>query len=111
MCGKVKSCSRLYGIQVSVDFFMDIFIPPQFMPHPTNFDAEEGLYVWNFDGNELFIDLEEDIKFRVESLVFVDSEPVTNASADEAGGNKQACFRILGDIGEQGLGLTSWWSG
>jgi DNA-directed RNA polymerase III subunit RPC8 len=108
MTGKVKHCSPTLGIQVSLEFFTDIFIPPQFLPDGCVYDTEESVWVWKFDGNDLFMDVDEDIRFRVETLIFVDAEPVKEDGTEESV-ITEPCFKILADVGDQGLGLTSWW--
>jgi hypothetical protein len=45
-------------------------------------DANEGVWVWKFDGNDLFMDPDEPIRFRVENDVFLDVGPV-QASVDQ----------------------------
>lgn len=48
--GKIVK-STADGIQVSIGFFEDIFIPPYWMLRPSHYDATSGLWVWtpNYD--------------------------------------------------------------
>jgi len=38
--------------------------------------ASENVFVWKFEGNELFMDLEEDVRFRIVEESFVDANPL-----------------------------------
>jgi DNA-directed RNA polymerase III subunit RPC8 len=55
LVGKIKDGSAQQGIKVSMEFFDDIIIPPNFLMPGTVFDAEEGVWVWKYDGNDLYM--------------------------------------------------------
>jgi DNA-directed RNA polymerase III subunit RPC8 len=61
---------------VSVGFFDDLFVPAGCLPLGCTFDATERIWIWNYEGNSLYIDLEEYIRVRVLSEKFVDVPPV-----------------------------------
>ena len=71
LVGKIVSCDE-DGIRVGLGFFDDIFIPTGFMKQGTIFDSNERLWVWNYEGNQLFIDLEEPVRIRVVAEKFVE---------------------------------------
>jgi len=56
-------------------FFDDIFIPYGYLQENSEFNADEQVWVWMYDENEMFMDLEETIRFRVESEQFFDTSP------------------------------------
>ena len=49
---RCKGSSRYYFllIIVSLQFFDDIYIPPAYLMANTIFNREEGVWVWNYDG-------------------------------------------------------------
>lgn len=135
LVGRIRSCSE-EGISVSLTFFDDIFIPAHCLQPETTFNGSERLWVWNYDGNELFMDLDEPIRFRVLTQSFTESAPVqkealmaavankmnglgSGLTASSSGANELdvgevvptvAPYRIVATVAEDGLGLLSWWS-
>jgi len=118
--GKIKSCSP-EGVHVSMGFFDDILIPSDSLQHPANFDESEQLWVWQYeteDGkHDLFMDIGEEIRFRVVDEIFTDTNPVGPETASNApsevpveGEPKKAPYVILGTCSEPGLGLLTWWN-
>jgi DNA-directed RNA polymerase III subunit RPC8 len=120
-------------------FFDDVFIPHQSLQHPKRFDQEEQLWVWQYESegqtHDMFMDLEEEMRFRVVQETFVDTIPkdvqphsgeegrgegVGGAPGSSTGaaltattdtGPQQAPYTITGSMSESGLGLLSWWTG
>ena len=130
LIGKIRSCTE-EGLSISLTFFDDIFIPAHCLQPGTTFNAQERLWVWNYDGNELFMDLDEPVRFRVLSLSFSETAPVQKEALLAAVANKMQGigevgkqeqelagevvqgvppFKICGTVAEDGLGLLSWWS-
>ncbi|GAB0086893.1 DNA-directed RNA polymerase III subunit RPC8 [Sergentomyia squamirostris] len=122
--GKIRSCSR-EGVHITLGFFDDILIPPAVLQHPSRFEETEQAWVWEYpveDGgkHDLFMDIGENIKFRVTGEIFEEASPVgCKQSGDKSShsGNSLATadgsktpYRILGAINESGLGLLSWWA-
>jgi hypothetical protein len=64
---------------VTLGFFDDVFIPATAMPHPSRFDEKEQRWVWEVEAeegkNELAMDVDDDIRFRVVSETFTDTSP------------------------------------
>ncbi|KAJ1980218.1 DNA-directed RNA polymerase III complex subunit Rpc25 [Dimargaris xerosporica] len=124
LLGKVRSCSEL-GVHVSLGFFEDVLIPPLLLPDHSEFDAQEQAWVWKYEGNELFIDNGESIRFRVVEELFtqVAPEPPKRNPADvtpvvlplpkDKSEPKvpPSPYIITGSIQEDGLGPLTWWSG
>lgn len=112
LVGKIKSCSR-EGVTVSLGFFDDIIIPPEYLQQPSKFDDAEQVWVWEYvtpDGtHDLFMDINEPIRFRIADQSFVDTTPQSNSDSSI---NKETHtpYSLKGHISEPGLGLLSWWS-
>lgn len=104
MLGTIKECDPVKGVRISIHFFDDIYIPPAYLIKDSVFNYEEGVWVWNYSGQELFMDPGNWIRFRVEQSLFVD-KPI----ASENGPNKNAPFTIYASSATSGLGLVDWW--
>ncbi|CAD5124234.1 DgyrCDS12529 [Dimorphilus gyrociliatus] len=78
LVGKIKSCSK-ESVQVSVGCFDDIFIPPENLQENSKFDSREQVWIWQYEdggqAHDLFMDVGEQIRFRVISEKFVDLSP------------------------------------
>lgn len=116
--GRIRSCNY-EGVQVSMEFFDDITIPYEYLQQPSKFDEDEQLWVWEYTtddgGHDLFMDINEEIRFRVVDEMFTDLSP----AGPEMSGDKQnmdeteskrSPYTITGSISEPGLGLKTWWS-
>ena len=129
LIGKIRSCTE-EGLSVSLTFFDDIFIPAHCLQTGSTFNTEERLWVWNYDGNELFMDLDEKIRFRVLAESFAEVAPVQKEALLAAVANKLSGtsalteadqklaldsvstvppYKIIASVAEDGLGLLSWW--
>ncbi|PIA18307.1 hypothetical protein COEREDRAFT_6548 [Coemansia reversa NRRL 1564] len=110
LVGRVRSASPV-GIEVSMGFFDDISIPANQMPVGSEFDGSEGVWVWRYEGNELFMDLDEPIRFRVLDTVFLDVSPPRPVvgDADSVPASYPPPFSLIGTVVDDGLGLMSWW--
>lgn len=136
--GKIKACDAT-GILVSVDFFDHIFVPASELQYPSHFDRAEGLWVWRYQGHDLFMDLEEDIRVRITGVKFeqqkggpslTEEELAVMAPGSAAGtlapavveaaaakklvkkptiANFEPPMKVMASIKDDGLGLLSWW--
>jgi len=119
LIGKIKACTR-EGVQVSLGFFDDIFIPNEYLQQKSKFVEAEQLWVWEYitdDGtHELFMDINEEVRFRVIDEEFIDLTPEGPAPPPVDGETpislepKKAPYTISASISESGLGLLSWWT-
>uniref|UniRef100_A0A1B0C9D4 DNA-directed RNA polymerase III subunit RPC8 n=1 Tax=Lutzomyia longipalpis TaxID=7200 RepID=A0A1B0C9D4_LUTLO len=122
--GKIRSCSR-EGVHIILGFFDDILIPPAVLQHPSRFEETEQAWVWEYpleDGgkHDLFMDIGENIKFRVTGENFEEASPVGGQTAEKnnlpsmssssTGDVSKTPYKIFGAINESGLGLLSWWA-
>ncbi|KAI8376304.1 DNA-directed RNA polymerase III subunit RPC8-like protein [Radiomyces spectabilis] len=125
LTGKIKSCSPR-GVRVTMGFFDDIHIPGAALQAGSEFDPAEQVWVWNYDGEKLFMDIDEPIRFRVLREFFTDTTPTvlpasgsqqrrqsiadTSANSDlVANSTKIPPYSLTCTIQEDGLGLLSWW--
>jgi len=135
LVGRVRQCDTT-GMLVSVDFFDHIFIPFSKLQHPSHFDNKENLWVWCFEKtHNLFMDIGEEIRFRIDAIEYAKTEdeldpaiaeaavnaeeteekgdPSTNEAISLAGrsiGEFIPPMRVVASIQEDGLGLVSWWT-
>ncbi|XP_028409117.1 DNA-directed RNA polymerase III subunit RPC8-like [Dendronephthya gigantea] len=116
LVGRIKACSH-EGVTVSMEFFDDIIIPYEYLQQPSKFDEEEQLWVWEYETDEgthdLFMDINEEIRFRVIDENFTDLTPTgpEKASQDQPGNQEEKSpYCITATITEPGLGLFSWWA-
>ncbi len=123
LVGKVKSCSK-EGVYVTMKFFDDIFIPAANLMKPYKFDEREQLFMWLYDTgestHELFVDIDEDIRFKVKDDMFHDTTPsgppkkndslATNNASGVVRDEVKSPYSIIATIDEPGLGLFSWWN-
>ncbi|XP_067946040.1 DNA-directed RNA polymerase III subunit RPC8-like [Watersipora subatra] len=116
LLGKIKGCSK-EGVHVTLNFFDDILIPAESLQHPARFDEAEQLWVWEYVGedepHDLFMDIGEEIRFKVIDESFVDTSPTgpAPASADVEESEKLCPYSLTGSVSESGLGLLTWWAG
>lgn len=106
----VLSSSRK-GLQLSLTFFEDIFIPSFRLPRSSSFEEGEQVWYWNYqqeDGEsaKLYMDPGKVVKFRVVQNIFKDLDP--NAKVDDSKDEKS--YQIVGSMSQDGLGCVLWWT-
>lgn len=69
LVGRLKSCNR-EGLRVSLGFTDDIIIPEHALQDPSFYDEAEKLWLWKFEGNDMYMDIGEEIRLKVTSLRF-----------------------------------------
>ncbi|XP_019817437.2 DNA-directed RNA polymerase III subunit RPC8 isoform X1 [Bos indicus] len=92
LIGKIKGCSP-EGVHVSLGFFDDILIPPESLQQPAKFDEAEQVWVWEYETEEgahdLYMDIGEEVRFRVVDESFVDTSPTGPSSAEAASSSEE----------------------
>ena len=83
----ITSSTIQTGVAVTLGFFDDIVIPPEALQHPSRFDENEQVWVWEYpteegDHHDMYMDIGEEIRFRVTSETFVDTSPCTEPKAE-----------------------------
>lgn len=114
--GKVARCTK-EGVRVTMNFFDNILIPSSYLQQPCRFDEEENLWVWEYetaDGkHDMFMDIGEEIRFRVLRNTFQETKPADIAPSEEKKSEESTStppYIVTASISEPGLGLLSWWS-
>lgn len=117
LCGWVAECTA-EGIKVRMEFFDDIFIPKNYLFENSTFKPAEKAWVWQPDEEtELYIDVNEMIRFRVEEEVFVNIKPklsveaLSQADGTDDDGNTQRPppYALIASCQTDGMGCVSWW--
>ncbi|KAL3207958.1 hypothetical protein MRX96_039381 [Rhipicephalus microplus] len=95
--------------------FEDILVTPDGMQHPARFDEKEQLWVWLYESegkvNDLYMDLGEEIRFRVVGEVFVDTTPGGPETTELPDAEERHVpYSLTASISEPGLGLLKWWT-
>lgn len=54
------SCSK--GLRVDLGFFDDLLVPEYHFPAEYWFHSQDGLWVWKYEGNDMYLDLKEPIR-------------------------------------------------
>jgi len=119
LTGKIKQCTR-EGVYVSLGFFDDILIPQEYLQQKSKFVDAEQLWVWEYNTDEgthdLFMDINEEIRFRVIDEEFEDltpegpAPPRVDGEAPVTVETRKSPYTISASVSESGLGLLSWWS-
>lgn len=112
--GDLRSCDK-NGLKLSLGFFDDVIIPEHSLQDPSFFDDSEKLWVWKFDGNDMYMELNDPVRFRVRSVRFNQKPtPLQLQNGDDAllgtVAKPFAPMEVIGDINGDGLGMLSWWA-
>ena len=67
----VPALGHRRGLRMSLDFFDDIYISSDALPEPSFFEKAEGSeskgrWHWQYEGNRMDYDLDEQLRFRVQ---------------------------------------------
>ncbi|KAG9451765.1 hypothetical protein H6P81_004669 [Aristolochia fimbriata] len=72
LIGKVEKCDDK-GLQLTLGFFNDIYVPEHLLRKPCKYQKvskDEGVWIWDYEGDELTIEKNEEIRFRVYSVKY-----------------------------------------
>lgn len=111
LVGWVSSCTE-EGINVRTEFFDDIYIPKSLLFEKCEFVAGEkgeNAWIWKTSDYDLYIDINEKIRFRVEQEHFVEQHPRGPKQTEEELASCTAPYTIVGSCQIDGMGLVSWW--
>ncbi|KAL2114440.1 hypothetical protein VUR80DRAFT_7128 [Thermomyces stellatus] len=98
------------GIHLRTDFFDDIFVPLEELPEGAEYNHSEQLWIWNLEGDRLFYDNHEMVRFQVIDEEWHDQTPVGPQQNVEENPPK-APYKIKGSMAKEGLGVCLWWDG
>ncbi|WLF78018.1 DNA-directed RNA polymerase III complex subunit Rpc25 [Lodderomyces elongisporus] len=99
------------GIKVRLEFFDDIWIPAEYLFENCEFGEKEKAWIWKTDESELYLDINERIRFRVEQENFYNVKPKTSSEASglEEPKEKLPAYSITASCQAPGMGCVSWW--
>ncbi|KAI5953458.1 rpc25 [Candida jiufengensis] len=106
------------GIKIRLEFFDDIWIPENYLFENCEFRENEQAWVWKTESDELFIDVNEKIRFKVEKENFYNIKPKNSSEAmgkfsddddDKEKEPKLPAYSIIASCQVSGLGCVSWW--
>ena len=122
--GTVRKSTREDGIWISIGFFEDILVPPQFMPEGSEFDESLQLWVWKSEYGNAEISSQSPVRFRVNNVVFRQvtrpqhAPPVVTGDALRANSDEDAeedkekaqdkALLVMASIKDDGLGMVIW---
>jgi DNA-directed RNA polymerase subunit E'/Rpb7 len=76
---------------------------------PVCSNHSEQLWIWNFDGEGLFYDNHETVRFQVVDEEWHDQTPLGPPKGDEVVALPP--YKIKGSMAREGLGVCLWWDG
>ena len=110
LTGWVTECTAK-GIKVRMEFFDEIWIPKDFLFENCKYSELEQAWIYLLDENELFIDVNEKIRLRVEEENFYNVKPKLEDEQTEE--EKKATtlppYTITASCQDYGMGCVSWW--
>ena len=69
LIGRIKQSDHS-GLLVSLDFFDWLVVQPEHMQQPAVWDATEGLWLWRYEGHDLYMDIDQPIRVKVLSIEY-----------------------------------------
>ncbi|KMT15909.1 hypothetical protein BVRB_3g055960 [Beta vulgaris subsp. vulgaris] len=107
IAAKLKD-SNSKGLQLSLGFFDDVYVPFYALPVPSHSEPGDNpkqvKWVWRFNDEDYPIDEESEIRFRVTR---VDYPPIP--LEQEEGSKPFAPMLVTGSLDSDGLGPIAWW--
>ncbi|KJE97932.1 hypothetical protein CAOG_07999 [Capsaspora owczarzaki ATCC 30864] len=111
------------GIIVNIGtFFDDVFIPAENLQPGTIFNPDLQEFVWTFAEQELRMEADSRIRFRVvadrfsdltpvhtEAPRFVDNDIAVTRTVASAEDPYKRPYMVIGSASDSGLGLEAWW--
>ncbi|EMG47792.1 RPC25 DNA-directed RNA polymerase III subunit RPC8 [Candida maltosa Xu316] len=113
LTGWITECNAK-GIKVRTAFFDEIWIPKEFLFENCEYRESENVWVYLLEENELFLDVDEKIRFRVEEELFYNVKPKVDDQNDEETEEEKAKnvlppYSITASCQDYGMGCVEWW--
>lgn len=109
LSGWVTQCTA-EGIKIGMRFFDEIFVPKNYFFENCEFKPVEKAWVWKPDDEtELYIDVNERVRFRVEEEVFLSIKPRPTNQDNQEEDNKVPPYALIASCQTDGMGCVSWW--
>lgn len=97
-------------MKIRLDFFDDIFVPPNLMFPESFFNVQEQVWTWVNDGDEYFYDKNEWVRVRVEEEQWNDISPSPPSErGNESTTERKSPYSITASMSQSGLGPVEWW--
>ncbi|KAI1076758.1 RNA polymerase III subunit Rpc25-domain-containing protein [Whalleya microplaca] len=106
--GRISSADQ-DGIHIRTDFFEEIIVPYQELPDNTEFDHHEQLWTWIVEGERMYYDRNEMVRFAVSEESWNDQTPESTEQEDVDKAKKLSPYKIQGSMIKDGLGVCLWW--
>eukprot|EP01119_Soliformovum_irregulare_P019531 TRINITY_DN6203_c0_g1_i2.p2 TRINITY_DN6203_c0_g1~~TRINITY_DN6203_c0_g1_i2.p2 ORF type:complete len:193 (+),score=11.69 TRINITY_DN6203_c0_g1_i2:3-581(+) len=71
LLGRIKSCDD-YGIQVTLDFFSDVYVVADHMPEPSEYDPVAQIWAWKYESYTMYMEPGSIVRLKVEAIAFND---------------------------------------
>ncbi|CAK9438425.1 uncharacterized protein LODBEIA_P26490 [Lodderomyces beijingensis] len=110
LTGWITECTAR-GIKARLEFFDDIWIPQEYLFEDCQFKEAENAWVWVQDGHELYLDVNERIRFTIEQENFYNVKPKSSSEAAglEEPREKLPAYSLTASCQSPGMGCVSWW--
>ncbi|KIW22966.1 DNA-directed RNA polymerase [Cladophialophora immunda] len=112
--GVIQKCTP-EGIRVTTRFFDDIFVPPTMLFEGCVYNETEKTWVWETEGDPIYLDEGTIVNIRVEAEKWNDQAP-TPPKIRKPGEPEpdpvvehRVPYSIEASMGEPGLGGVDWW--
>ncbi|KAL1975281.1 hypothetical protein VTN31DRAFT_3673 [Thermomyces dupontii] len=107
--GKITGSTE-QGLRIGLEFFNDIFVPPDLLFPGSRFDVADQVWIWENDGNTFYFDIGEIVRFRVEAEEWHDQIPTGPDHPDTVTvSERKPPYSIQGSMMMAGLGPVVWW--
>jgi DNA-directed RNA polymerase subunit E'/Rpb7 len=95
--GKIKSSDE-NRIMIDCDI-VKVFVSKAKLMQPSYFSEEERVWYWDFEGNKLYYDNEEEVRVKIVEVHFNKPNPDVPSIIME----------VVGIFNQEGLGPITWW--
>ena len=107
LTGSVVSCDE-EGVRISLGFFNDIHVPKSLLQEPSSWSPEESLWMWNVTpDHQLFLDLENPVRFKVHQIVFAEQANAASRAAVAATAAAAVASNVASRPGTPGAGAST----
>ncbi|KAI5862655.1 RNA polymerase III subunit Rpc25-domain-containing protein [Durotheca rogersii] len=108
--GRISS-SSIHGISIRTEFFEEIFVPYKELPENTQYDHNEAAWTWIYEGEAMWYDKNEMVRFQVVDEAWQDQTPESTEQEAIEKAKKLSPYSIQGTMLKEGLGVCLWWDG
>ncbi|TVY55944.1 DNA-directed RNA polymerase III subunit RPC8, partial [Lachnellula cervina] len=99
---------RLKPATVRTKFFNEIWVPLDKLPAGTYYDDGAGVMVWEPEGDKMYFDNHETVRFRVEEEEWNDAAPV-GPKREGVEVERKSPYKLVVSMEEPGMGPCLWW--